>query len=172
MEFLAMHDGLTGLFNRRAIEGKIGSELSFASQGKRTLSLILLDIDHFKAINDQYGHQAGDDTLRQLAQVLTENLRQYDCAGRWGGEEFILILPGTNLSEASTIAERLRIKTSETKFLLENSTPLSVRISLGIACVSDHYPSLSKFVDAADQALYQAKQSGRNRVCSFNQPIE
>lgn len=172
MEYLAMHDGLTGLFNRRAMEERIGSELSRAGREKRTLSLILLDIDHFKAINDQYGHQAGDNTLRQLAQILTGNLRQYDCAGRWGGEEFILVLPDTNQSDAHTIAERLRIKTSETKFLLENNTPLSVQISLGIACVSDHYPSLSKFVDAADQALYQAKQSGRNRVCSYSQPIE
>ena len=171
MEILAMHDGLTDLFNRRAIEDHAEAELELAKRKERPLSILLLDIDHFKTYNDQYGHQGGDYLLRHLAKILTENLRQYDRAGRWGGDEFILILPETQLSEAMVVAERLRIKISGTKLSLENGEQISVQISLGVACVSGHYPSLIKFVDAADQALYQAKQSGRNWVCSYDQPI-
>ena len=172
MEILAMHDGLTELFNRRAIEDHAVAELSLAKRKEQPLSIILLDIDYFKNLNDEYGHKSGDVVLRQLANILTESLRQYDRAGRWGGDEFILIMPETQLSEAVTVAERLRIKTSETKLSLENGEQISMQISLGVACVSGHYPSLIKLVDAADQALYQAKQSGRNRVCSYDQPIE
>jgi len=172
MEILAMHDGLTELFNRRAIEDHAVAELSLAKRKEQPLSIILLDIDYFKNLNDEYGHKSGDVVLRQLAKILTESLRQYDRAGRWGGDEFILIMPETQLSEAVTVAERLRIKTSETKLSLENGEQISMQISLGVACVSGHYPSLIKLVDAADQALYQAKQSGRNRVCSYDQPIE
>ena len=172
MEVLAMHDGLTGLFNRRAIEQQAEAELNHASRKGRPLSIILLDIDHFKAINDQYGHMIGDHTLRQLAQIISENLRLYDRAGRWGGEEFIVILPDTQLPEAITAAERLRSKTAETKFYLETGESFSINISLGVASASDPYPPLTKFIDTADQALYQAKHSGRNRVCSFDQSIE
>jgi diguanylate cyclase (GGDEF)-like protein len=172
MEILAMHDGLTELFNRRAIEDHAVAELSLAKRKEQPLSIILLDIDYFKNLNDEYGHKSGDVVLRQLANILTESLRQYDRAGRWGGDEFILIMPETQLSEAVTVAERLRIKTSETKLSLENGEQISMQISLGVACVSGHYPSLIKLVDAADQALYQAKQSGRNQVCSYDQPIE
>lgn len=172
MEILAMQDGLTGLFNRRAIEEHARAELELARRKERPLSVILLDIDHFKAINDQYGHSVGDHTLRQLAEILTRNRRQYDRIGRWGGEEFIVILPDTKLSEAIIVAERMRITTAETKLPLENGKTYEVQISLGVACASGSYPSLAKLVDAADQAMYQAKQAGRNRVCSFDQPIE
>jgi diguanylate cyclase (GGDEF)-like protein len=172
MEFLAMHDGLTDLFNRRAIEEQAEVELNHASRKGWPLSIILLDIDHFKAINDQFGHKVGDHTLRQLAQIISENLRRYDRAGRWGGEEFIVVLPDTQLPEAITAAERLRSMTAETKFFLENGESFPVHISLGVAWATGRYPSLTKFVDAADQALYQAKHSGRNRVCSHDQPIE
>jgi two-component system chemotaxis response regulator CheY len=172
MEFLAMHDSLTELFNRRAIEEYAESELELARRKQQPLSVILLDVDHFKSVNDRYGHKFGDHALRQLATVLLEELRQYDRAGRWGGEEFIVILPDTQLSEAAIVAERLRIKISETKISLENNEQFSIQISLGVACVFGHYPSLVNVVDAADHALYQAKQSGRNQVCSYSQPIK
>jgi two-component system chemotaxis response regulator CheY len=172
MEILAMHDGLTGLFNRRAIEEHAEAELDLVKRKGRTLSILLLDIDHFKSINDQYGHKTGDDALRQLAQILTGNLRQYDRAGRWGGEEFIVILPDTQLSEAVNVGERLRVKVAETKLSLENDGGFSMQISVGVASASSHYPSLIRFIDAADQALYKAKQSGRNRVCSYDKVIE
>jgi two-component system, cell cycle response regulator len=172
MEILAMHDGLTGLFNRRAIEEHAGSELDLAKRKERAISMLLLDVDHFKSINDKYGHKSGDDALQQLAHILTENLRQYDRAGRWGGEEFLVTLPETQLSEALTVAERLRARVAETKLSLEGGGGFSMQISVGAAFACGPYPSLSKLIDAADKALYQAKESGRNRVCSYDKPIE
>lgn len=172
MEILAMQDGLTGMFNRRAIEERARAELDLAKLKERPLSVIFLDIDHFKAINDQYGHSVGDHTLCHLTEILTMNLRQYDHIGRWGGEEFVVILPDTKISEAIIVAERMRVAIAETKFSLENGKTYQVQISLGVACTTGSYPSLAKLVDAADQAMYRAKQAGRNRVCSFDQPIE
>ena len=172
MEILAMLDGLTGIFNRRAIEAHASAELDLARRKERPLCIILLDIDHFKAINDQYGHSVGDNTLCQLAEIFTRNLRPYDRIGRWGGDEFIVILPDTKISEAITVAKRMRNMTAETKFFLEHGEFYKVQISLGVACASGSYPSLLKLVDAADQALYRAKQAGRNRVCSFDHSIK
>lgn len=167
MEVLAMHDGLTGVLNRRAIEEQAEAEFSIARRKERPLSIILLDIDHFKRVNDTHGHKMGDKVLQQVAGVLSESLRKYDRLGRWGGEEFLLILPDTDLQGAMIVAERLRIQTAETNIPLENSEPFSVQISLGIATTNENFQTLAKFIDAADQALYKAKQSGRNRVCSF-----
>ncbi len=167
MEVLAMHDGLTGLLNRRAIEEYAQAEFSMASRKGRSLSIVLLDIDHFKNVNDQYGHEIGDITLQHVAKILSDGIRDYDRVGRWGGEEFILVLPETQLQDAIVVAERLRIQISETVIRLENESSLSVQISLGIACSSGQFDSLAKFIDAADQALYQAKQTGRNKVCVF-----
>lgn len=167
MEILAMRDGLTNLFNRRAIEDHAIAEFDIARRKGRPLSVIMLDIDHFKAINDQYGHSVGDQALRHMAEVLTRNLRQYDRLGRWGGEEFIVILPDTILSGAIIVAERMRVTTAEIQLNLEHGGRCEVQISLGVACTTGQFSTLTKLIDAADQALYQAKQTGRNRVCSF-----
>jgi two-component system, cell cycle response regulator len=171
MEILAMRDGLTNLLNRRAIEDYAESEFNMAGRKERALSVILLDIDHFKKVNDHFGHKAGDHVLQQVAKVLREDLRNYDRVGRWGGEEFILILPETQLDDAIVVAERIRIKIAGMKISLETGETLSVRISLGVACTSSHVSSLLKLIDAADQAMYQAKQMGRNRVCIF-EPVQ
>ena len=120
MEALAMHDGLTGLLNRRAIEEYAEAEFNMANRKKQAMSVILLDIDHFKNVNDRFGHKFGDVVLRQVAQTLKEDLRNYDRVGRWGGEEFLLILPGTELRDAVTVAERLRSKTAAVQTSLEN----------------------------------------------------
>ena len=170
MEALAMHDGLTGLLNRRAIEEYAEAEFNMAGRKKQAMSVILLDIDHFKNVNDRFGHKFGDVVLRQVAQTLKEDLRNYDRVGRWGGEEFLLILPGTELRDAVTVAERLRSKTAAVQTSLENGETFSIHISLGTACTTGQFQSLAKLIDAADQALYQAKQSGRNRVCVFEAP--
>lgn len=170
MEALAMHDGLTGLLNRRAIEEYAEAEFNMAGRKKQAMSVILLDIDHFKNVNDRFGHKFGDVVLRQVAQTLKEDLRNYDRVGRWGGEEFLLILPGTELKDAVTVAERLRSKTAAVQTSLENGETFSIHISLGTACTTGQFQSLAKLIDAADQALYQAKQSGRNRVCVFEAP--
>lgn len=170
MEALAMHDGLTGLLNRRAIEEYAEAEFNMAGRKKQAMSVILLDIDHFKNVNDRFGHKFGDVVLRQVAQTLKEDLRNYDRVGRWGGEEFLLILPGTELKDAVIVAERLRSKTAAVQTSLENGETFSIHISLGTACTTGQFQSLAKLIDAADQALYQAKQSGRNRVCVFEAP--
>lgn len=169
MEMLAMHDGLTGLFNRRAIEEYAEAEFQMAGRKERLLSVILLDIDHFKNVNDQHGHKVGDTTLQHVAKILSDGIRNYDRVGRWGGEEFILILPETQIQDAVVVAERLRTKMAGTSIPLDNELYLSVHISLGVACANGQFSSLAKLIDAADQALYQAKQSGRNRVCTFEQ---
>ncbi len=167
MEALAMHDGLTGLLNRRAIEEYAEAEFNMANRKKQAMSVILLDIDHFKNVNDRFGHKFGDVVLRRVAQTLKEDLRNYDRVGRWGGEEFLLILPDTELKDAVTVAERLRSKTAAAQISLENGESFSIHISLGTACTTGQFQSLAKLIDAADQALYQAKQSGRDRVCVF-----
>ena len=172
MEILAMQDGLTGVLNRRAIEEHAEAALDHASRKKRPISIILLDIDHFKSINDRYGHLVGDDTLRRLVDVLSANLRQYDRLGRWGGEEFIVILPDTAISEAVMVAERMRSKTEELRIPLKNDDCYMVQISLGVVYAIESYPPLITLIDAADQALYKAKQNGRNCVYSFDQPIQ
>lgn len=167
LEILAMHDGLTSLYNRRAIEEYAEEEFNRTSRKDTQLSVIMLDIDHFKNINDQHGHKAGDHALRQVAQVLTEDLRKYDRVGRWGGEEFILILPDIQPQAAASIAERIRMQIANLEIYLESDTLFSVQASFGVASNNGQFPSLSKLIDAADQALYLAKQAGRNRVCIF-----
>jgi diguanylate cyclase (GGDEF)-like protein len=167
MEILAMRDGLTSLLNRRAIEEYAESEFNITERKKHPLSIIMLDIDHFKKVNDRFGHKAGDYALQQVAKILKEDLRSYDRVGRWGGEEFMLILPDTDLDDAVVVAERIRVKIGEMKITLESGETFSIHISLGVACVSVHGSSLSKLIDSADHAMYQAKQAGRNRVCTF-----
>jgi diguanylate cyclase (GGDEF)-like protein len=170
MEILAMRDGLTGLLNRRAVEEYAEAEFNLTARKEHALSVILVDIDHFKSVNDQFGHKFGDHTLQQVAKILTDDLRNYDRVGRWGGEEFILILPETQLKDAATVAERVRVRMAEMKMPLENGETFSIHISLGVACTTGQFSSLTKLIDAADQALYQAKQTGRNRVCIFEPP--
>jgi two-component system cell cycle response regulator len=171
MEILAMRDELTGLLNRRAIEEYAESEFNMTERKVRALSVILLDIDHFKNVNDRFGHKTGDYALQQVAKVLTSNLRNYDRVGRWGGEEFMLILPDTQLKDALAAAERVRIEISAMKISLEAGETFSIHISLGVACTTSQFSSLTKLIDAADQAMYLAKEAGRNRVCVF-QPAQ
>jgi two-component system chemotaxis response regulator CheY len=167
MEILAMHDALTGLFNRRAIEEHAEAEFKLSLRKERPFSVIMLDVDHFKSVNDRFGHASGDLALQQVAKVLTEHLRSYDRVGRWGGEEFILFLSDTLLKDATMVAERLRATIAETKITLDNGETLTVHISLGVACSGGKFSSLAEMIDAADQALYKAKQTGRNRVCTI-----
>lgn len=120
MEKLALQDGLTGVFNRRAIEEHANAEIEHARRKHRPVSMIMLDIDHFKSINDRYGHIAGDQALIKIAQVLSMNLRSYDQIGRWGGEEFIIVMPDTVLADAIKVAERMRKSVADTKFPIKD----------------------------------------------------
>ena len=172
MEMLAMHDTLTGLMNRRAIHDRALAELNRLKRGTTAapLSVIMLDIDHFKSINDLYGHEAGDRALQSVAELLAGQLRSYDGLGRWGGEEFLMLLPGTGLAEASAVAERIRAALASAVPALPNGSPMSLSASLGVAAIDDANIDaageewLDHLVHAADQALYRAKSAGRNRV--------
>ncbi len=177
MEMLAMHDTLTGLFNRRAIHDRALAELNRVARGTATspLSVILLDVDRFKTINDSYGHEAGDQTLRLVADVLAQQLRSYDVVGRWGGEEFLMLLPGASPAEALAAAERIRETLAATALPLPGtSTPITLTASLGVVTLASEVAALpdtdasearlDQLVRAADRALYQAKHAGRNQV--------
>ncbi|MBT3391551.1 MAG: diguanylate cyclase [Chloroflexi bacterium] len=169
---LAMHDELTGLWNRRAFYTHAQSELERSERMVHALSILLLDIDHFKLVNDRYGHLVGDRALIMLAETITKNLRSYDRAGRWGGEEFIILLPETSLNEAVEIAERLRIQVMNARLPVHVEDQdnfddeLGIEISLGVATLNlGSAVSLDQLFDAADEMLYLAKRQGRNRVC-------
>ncbi|MBL7161353.1 MAG: diguanylate cyclase [Anaerolineales bacterium] len=173
MKYLAMHDELTGLWNRRAFYSHALAELDHAARGDLSLCIIMLDIDHFKSVNDRFGHLVGDQALKMVADTLMKHVRQYDRVGRWGGEEFIVILPTTTLEESIDVAERLRVKVASAKLPLkepEGDGALQVQISLGVACtIGDEGIELDTLVDRADEMLYQAKEAGRNRVCVYSE---
>lgn len=175
MEILAMHDGVTGLLNRRAIHEHAEAELSRTIRHMAPVSLALLDIDHFKLVNDQFGHLVGDQALRMVADVLVEKKRPYDWAGRWGGEEFLLVLPRTTLNDAHSVAERIRLSVAAAALHLAEGQTLQVQVSLGVTSthgIPDEDVTLDRLVQQADEALYQAKATGRNRVCIYSPNAE
>ncbi len=170
MRVLAMHDELTELWNRRAFYSHAAAELEHTRREKTSLCIIMLDIDHFKSVNDRFGHLVGDQALKMIADTLRKNVRQYDRVGRWGGEEFIVILPTTALEEAARIAERLRTEVASAELTLEAADEgvLRLQISLGVASFKDGDSiSLDTLVDRADEMLYLAKDKGRNQVCIY-----
>lgn len=163
---LARIDYLTGLLNRRAFMERLEAEVSRANRTKGKLGLIIIDIDFFKKVNDTYGHQAGDLVLQNFAKNLTMFCRGYDFIGRYGGEEFIIGLPGADIEECSLIAERIRqqIENSHT-MLAEDSISIKVTASFGITAIKNNYPyTADMLINTADNALYLAKSSGRNLV--------
>jgi two-component system chemotaxis response regulator CheY len=170
-EALATRDSLTGLPNRRALYDRARVELSRAARARTSVGLILVDLDHFKRINDEFGHAAGDEALRRVAEVLLRNKRDYDHTGRWGGEEFLVVLPGTSLSQTAMVAERIRISMATVKLDLGGGRVVGLRASLGVACAPPASPivDLDDLLQQADDALYRAKAEGRDRVC-FHQP--
>lgn len=159
LELLASTDKLTGAWNRRHFEQIALAEMNRASRHKQPLSILILDIDYFKHINDNYGHQIGDAVLVKLACILKENIRASDLLTRWGGEEFIILTPFTSVNEAVDLAERLRLKVSTTNFSKVNN----ITISIGVAQFQT-LENLTNFIKRADTALYQAKNSGRNTL--------
>lgn len=168
-ESLANHDKLTGLFNRRALTNHAEAELNRAERGEH-LSIIILDLDHFKQVNDTYGHNVGDIVLQSVSRVLQQTVRPYDWLGRWGGEEFIIILPGTGLKTATIVAERIREKVESSTVRLKGYDPLRVTVSFGVVNttnISGNSFIFDKLVDLADKALYFSKSSGRNKVSVY-----
>ncbi len=163
VERQALVDGLTGLANRRRSESALDEEIVRASRLGGALTLAILDIDHFKEVNDRYGHAAGDSVLKELALVLVHSLREIDTAGRWGGEEFALILPGTDTAGGVRLCERIRQTLAERRIPIEGGMAISVTASFGVAGY-ERTGSRERLLAAADEALYRAKRGGRNRV--------
>ncbi|MGZ4411242.1 MAG: diguanylate cyclase [Gaiellaceae bacterium] len=166
VERQARVDGLTGLANRRRCDGALEDEVTRALRLRSQLTLVLLDIDHFKNVNDRYGHPAGDLVLQETARVLAESVREIDTAARWGGEEFALVLPGTDLAGGVQLAERIRATLERRQIALEDQGAISVTASFGLASLPDQAAGREQLVAAADEALYAAKRAGRNRVVS------
>jgi diguanylate cyclase (GGDEF)-like protein/PAS domain S-box-containing protein len=163
---LATHDDLTGLYNRRELERLMEEEMQRARRYQRPLSLYMLDVDLFKQVNDTYGHGIGDEILRQLAERIRQGIRTSDIATRYGGEEFIVILPETPRDEGVAAAQRLREAVAAKPFLLPDGRELEIRVSIGVACGYGEALDSQGLIKAADTALYRAKESGRNRVCA------
>ena len=165
--YQATHDALTSLLNRRAITDHVSAELARANRDSLPLSLLLLDLDHFKAVNDQHGHLVGDQALSHSAQILLQTVRPYDWVGRWGGEEFLVVLSNTALEGAMSIAERLRTQFSAHALHLAEGKALPLTVSIGVAC-TDLHPAgdvdPAWLFQRADEALYAAKHAGRNQV--------
>ena len=161
----AATDGLTGIANRRAFDVTLDRYLARAVSTFEPVSLVLLDIDHFKKLNDDHGHQAGDDVLKQVAALLVETARSIDVPARYGGEEFAVVLPECDQDEALAVAERLRSAVARADLVVP------ITVSAGVATFPEHGATPAALIRAADDALYQAKNSGRNRVVAAAQPV-
>lgn len=161
---LASIDALTGLHNRRELERRIDREISHSRRHGQPLSVVIGDLDHFKRVNDQFGHAVGDDVLRSVGERMRQNLRAEDLAVRWGGEEFLLLLPATDLEQAAQVAEKIRAAIASHPIAC-SGRGIPVTISLGVAELSDH-EDVSELVRRADDAMYRAKAEGRDRVCT------
>ncbi len=160
---MALTDGLTSLANRKHLDALLAEEVARARRHSRALSILMIDVDHFKHINDVYGHVGGDYVLKRVGSMLQQRLRPTDKVGRFGGEEFCVILPETGKAEAAYLAESLRAMLARESFV-EDGKSIAVSVSIGVAALQGetHYIELYR---AADQRLYRAKQRGRNRVC-------
>lgn len=162
---VSLHDELTGLLNRRALLQALDQQLSLGQRSTQPLSVLMIDIDFFKRVNDTYGHITGDRVLQQLAATVNQRVRAQDLAGRLGGEEFLVILPGTDASGALQLAETLRQSVEADPFYGAEGQPIAVTVSIGV-CTQDvqQVQAADVLIARADQALYRAKQNGRNRV--------
>jgi diguanylate cyclase (GGDEF)-like protein len=160
----SIRDPLTGLFNRRYMEESLEREIARATRSATSVALLILDLDHFKNVNDTYGHAAGDHVLRELGYVLRFRSRSEDVVARHGGEEFLLMLPGMDKIDAVQRAEELRIAISEIQITDGGIDLPPVTVSIGVATFPDHGHTADELLRAADRALYKAKNAGRDRV--------
>jgi diguanylate cyclase (GGDEF)-like protein len=162
---MTIFDGLVQVYNRRYLFEALEREIIRARRHGRDLSVVMFDLDHFKQVNDGYGHLAGDFVLKELARVVQSRIRRDEVFARYGGEEFSLVLPETNLAGAHALAETLRRKVSEHAFVFQGET-IAVTVSMGIAMLTDADRGATELIQRADEKLYESKRSGRNRVCS------
>ncbi len=159
----ALHDGLTRAYTKRYFLDRMPTEIAYARRHSTPLSLLMLDVDHFKKVNDTHGHPAGDYVLVLLAQLISSALRTEDIFARYGGEEFLVLCRGASVDNAALLAERLRARIETAAFEYQE-TPIPVTISIGVALYVDQPDAATKLIAAADAALYEAKRGGRNRV--------
>lgn len=178
---LALRDGLTGLYNHRYFQERVQSELARSRRHNHPVSLLFIDIDHFKSFNDRHGHQAGDHLLKNLALLLLRGSRMTDVVARvktadvvarYGGEEFAVILPETDLVGAEAQAEDIRLGIASHNFAPDPGAQWKVTVSIGISCFPAEAVDAPTFIRRADKALYKAKEMGRNRVCAMEGPAE
>jgi len=169
IKYLSLMDQLTDLPNRRNFDDRLRTEWEHAIRNGAYISLLMIDIDLFKNYNDKYGHQQGDVALKSMANIFKQTLkRALDFVARWGGEEFVILLPNTNLGGALGIAEAIRAKAVETDIISESGAT-RLTLSIGVNTVKpEHGSSLDGFISNADKALYIAKESGRNQVCLYD----
>jgi len=166
IETLAITDGLTGVYTRRYFMERFEEEIKRSNLRRSHLSFLMIDADHFKAINDQYGHLTGDLALKEISAIIQENVREIDIVGRFGGEEFCVVLPDTDMEGARVVAERIR-KSSEKRPIKAYDNTLRVTLSIGIAVYPSDGKLVEEMMDKADWALYRAKSQGRNCVVAF-----
>jgi len=166
LRFQATHDGLTGLYNRSEALSFLEREISRNARKREPISVLMLDIDHFKQINDTYGHFSGDDVLRAVARTLKDAVRSYDVVARYGGEEFLIVMSGCDEEETQIFAERIRATVADTGIAVA-AKDLRVTVSIG-AVSADSVPSQRELLLSADEALYEAKRAGRNRVVTWS----
>ncbi|HLB94851.1 MAG TPA: diguanylate cyclase [Nitrospiria bacterium] len=165
---LATSDGLTGVANHRRFQERLAEECERQTRHQGTFSLIMLDVDHFKRINDSFGHPVGDQVLKRLAGILVSMMRKIDTVARYGGEEFAVLLPNAGRREAAKLADRIRKAVEESRFEI-GPTPIPVTVSLGVATFPEDTLLRQELLEAADQALYAAKKAGRNRTCLYSE---
>ena len=168
---LANQDGLTKLFTKRYFENYMKVELARSRRHNKKFSLIMSDIDHFKNFNDEHGHQAGDYVLQQTAAIFQKTVRFTDLVCRYGGEEFIIVLPETDLDGAYIVAEKIRKKVEESSYTFDGKK-LNVRVSLGISTYPDHGKDITTLVKLCDNCLYHAKKTGRNKTVKYSKELE
>lgn len=162
---MAVTDGLTGLNNRRYLDTHLGTMFDKAVSRSKPLAIVIGDIDHFKAVNDVHGHQVGDEVIREFARRIRKNIRNIDLGCRYGGEEFVVVMPDTDMGLARVVAERIRMETDAHPFIVEGGAKqLPVTVSLGIAALEPGDTAPDEIMKRADMALYKAKRKGRNRV--------
>lgn len=162
---MAMTDAVTGLYNRHFLSTHLDNQMSPRNEKRNNVSLLMLDLDLFKEVNDTYGHASGDEVLHEFASRIRNNIRSIDLAARFGGEEFVLVMPDTDIEYACFVADRLRNFIAEKPFDISGSDePIKVTVSIGVAIAGDKNNTSSKLLVAADEALYMAKENGRNRV--------
>jgi diguanylate cyclase (GGDEF)-like protein len=170
LEHETFTDPLTGIYNRRFMEQRLTEELSKARRYNFQLSVLLLDLDYFKRVNDEHGHQAGDQLLIEFSAMVNAQLRDSDILARYGGEEFLIIAPNTGPAEAALLAERLRARTEAQGFLKDyegiQQAELNITVSIGLASFGDDIDNEEILVGTADRNLYQAKNDGRNRIAA------